>query len=106
MHIEYDRQGGFTGIPLTCHIDTDALPHKIANELLQMIDDSGFFAMQPGEIVAPPAGPPDVFFYRLSISDSGQSNTLSFNDISAPDSLRPLLGQLEKLAFDQKRKDI
>lgn len=104
MHIKFERSGGFAGLLLTYQADTDELPQEVAEELLRLVESSGVFELQPDEVAPAASGPPDVFFYQLSLSEGSRKKSLSFNDVTAPATLRPLLGYLQKLALDQKRK--
>lgn len=99
MQIEFERDGGFAGIPLRYYADTDELPREVAEELLKLIAMSGFFDFQPDPILP---GPPDTFQYRLSLSENGRKRSLSFNEVAVPATLRPLLDYLQKLAQGQR----
>ncbi len=105
MRIDFECSGGFANLQLTCHLNTDGLPQVQAEELLKLVESSGVFDLQQSDVTpAADGGPPDVFFYRLSLSEGGRQKTLSFNDVTAPASSRPLLALLQKLALDEKRK--
>lgn len=104
MRINFECSGGFANLKLTYNVDTNTLPHELAKELLELIEDSGFFKLQQNEVTPKSPGPPDVFSYRLSLHESGKKKSLFFNDVTVPASLRPLLGHLQKLAVDKKRK--
>jgi hypothetical protein len=107
MRIDFERSGGFANLMLTCHLNTDGMPKDQAEELMKLVDSSGVFDLQQSDVTpAAGGGPPDVFLYRLSLSDGSRQKTLSFNDVIAPVSLRPLLVLLQKLALDEKRKGI
>ena len=95
MQIEFERDGGFAGIPLRYYANTEELPVEIAEELLKLIAISVFFDLQtdPASI-----GPPDTFRYRLSLSENSRKKSLSFNEVAVPATLRPLLDYLQKLA--------
>jgi hypothetical protein len=105
MRIEFERSGGFAGLPLTYRADTEELPQEVTEELLKLVESSGFFDLQLSNVTPTSSGPPDVFWYRLLLSEGNKQNTLSFNDATAPAALRPLLGYLQNLALDQKRKN-
>ena len=104
MRIDYERSGGFANIQLRCHVNTESMPQDQVEELLEIVESSKVFEIQQSE-VTPVAGggPPDVFSYRLSLSEGDRQKTLSFNDVTAPTSLRPLLGILQRMALEQKR---
>jgi hypothetical protein len=104
MRIDFESSGGFANLMLAYHADTDTLPPERAEELLKLVKSSGVFDIQQSD-VSPEAGggPPDVFAYRLSLSDGVKQKSLSFNDITAPVSIQPLLTLLRKLALEKKR---
>jgi hypothetical protein len=99
MQIEFERDGGYAGLRLSYRADTDELPTKVAEELMKLVENSGFFNLRPSDIMPTSPGPPDAFQYRLSLSGASRQNALAFDDVSAPDALRPLLGYLQKLAL-------
>ena len=104
MRIDFECSGGFANLQLTYHGDTDALPQAQAEELLQLVESSGVFDLQQGDVMPTTSGPPDVFSYQLSLSGGVRQKTVSFNDVTAPAPLHPLLALLRKLALDQKRE--
>jgi len=104
MRIDYERSGGFANLQLSCHLNTDGMPQDQAEELLKLVESSKVFEIQQSDVTpVMGAGPPDVFSYRLSLLEGGKQKALSFNDVSAPASLRPLLVVLQRIALEQKR---
>ena len=105
MRIDFECSGGFANLRLAYRADTDTLSQELAGELAQLVNSSGFFELDQASLASKAAGPPDVFFYRLSISAGNRQQTLSFNDVTAPVALHPLLALLRRLAVDQKLHD-
>jgi hypothetical protein len=103
MRIDFECSGGYVPLHLTYHADTDDLPQVLAEELLELVESSGVFDLQPSEVAPTSTGPPDVILYQLSVSDGGRKTSLSVNDVTAPAELRPLLGRLRQLALEQRR---
>lgn len=104
MRIDFESSGGFANLQLSYHVDTETLPPEQAEELLKLVKSSGVLDLQQSDINAKSAsGPADVISYRLSLSEGTRRNTLSFNDVTAPASLQPLLALLRKLALKQRR---
>lgn len=99
MHIDFKCSGGFANLRLRYHADTDNLPKELSEELIMLVESSGIFNIQQNEIAQTGTGPPDVFFYHLSISDGSRRLSLTFNDVTAPESIHPLLSRLRKLAL-------
>jgi hypothetical protein len=70
---------------------------------LGLIESSGVFELQQSEIAPSNAGPPDAFLYKLTLYGGGKKKSLSFNDATVPDQLKPLLELLQELAWEQLR---
>jgi len=104
MRIDFECSGGFANLWLTYRADTDELPQELTEELMRLVQGSGVFNLQPSEGAPTSSGRPDAFFYKLSLSEGSRKKTLSFNDVTAPATLHPLLAFLRKLALDQRRK--
>ncbi|HLO33956.1 MAG TPA: protealysin inhibitor emfourin [Anaerolineales bacterium] len=105
MRVDFQGSGGFANLKLTCHVDTDTLPQAQAEELLKLVQSSGVFDLQQSDVrPAPSGGPPDVFSYQLSVSAGDRQKTLTFNDVTAPGSLQPLLAWLRTRALEQKQR--
>ncbi len=104
MQIDFKCSGGFANLQLTYLADTDELPQELAQELLRLVESSVFFEIQPEEVALRTSGPPDVFFYSISLSDGSRQKFLAFNDVTAPASLQPLLARLRRLAIAQRRQ--
>ena len=105
MRIDFESSGGFANLQLAYHADTDTLPKEQAEDLSKLVQRSGVFDLQQSDLTAKAAGgTPDVVSYHLSLSDGAKQKTLSFNDVTAPPSLRPLVALLRKLALEQKRR--
>jgi len=104
MRIGFECSGGYANIRLAYHVDTDELPQEVANEILELVESSGIFDLQQSEVAPTSEGPPDVFFYRISLYEGTKRNSLYFNDVTAPATLQPLLALLQELAWEQIRK--
>ena len=104
MHIDFESSGGYANIKLKYHENTDELPKEVANKLIQLVEDSRIFDLKEKEISPGLSGPPDVLYYKLTIHDGNKRASLSFNDITIPDALRPLLTFLQEIAREQAMK--
>jgi hypothetical protein len=104
MQINFEREGGYANLPIKYIVDTDELPQNIAKRLLESIKTSGVWVLQQEEQATKPHVFPDMFSYRLTLSEGGRRKYLSFTDITAPESLRPMLDILQELALDQTLK--
>lgn len=105
MHIEFETSGGYANIRLAYRGNTDTLPSEVASKLLKLIEISRVFELRQSEITSSDAGHPDVFFYKLTLYEGGKKKSLSFNDVTVPDQLKPLLELLQELSWEQLRKD-
>lgn len=104
MHVDFESSGGYANIKLKYHGNTDELPEETANKLIQLVESSGIFDLKENEIAPSISGPPDVLYYNLTIHEGNKRVSSSFNDVTAPGSLRPLLSFLRKLARDETVK--
>ena len=102
MLIDFESSGGYANLRLSWHADTQQLPANTAAEITQLVESSGVLNFTQSDIPATPPGPPDVMSYTLSILEADQQTILSMNDMTVPESLRPLLTLLQKLAVNQK----
>lgn len=99
MHIHFERTGGFAGMVTRATIDTDDLPPEDALALIEQIREVNFFALPP--IISEASGGADQFQYMITVDSDEQQHTVRVGDQSAPDSLRPLLQHLTRLARSQ-----
>jgi hypothetical protein len=104
MHIDFESSGGYANINLAYHGNTEELPPEVANKLIELVESSKVFELQESQVAPSSSGPPDVLYYKLTIYEGNKRISLSFNDITAPDSLSPLLTFLQELAWEQIRK--
>ena len=100
MRIDFECEGGYGGLQLRFKGDTNDLPNDVAHDLEQAVAESGVWDIADGDL-GDADGPPDVFSYRLSLRDGDNATSLSFTDVTAPVSLRPMLSILRKLAVSQ-----
>jgi hypothetical protein len=104
MHIDFESSGGYANIRLAYRANTAELPPEVASTLLRLIESSRVFELQQSDIASSKSGPPDVLSYKLTLHDVNKETSLSFNDVTAPEELRPLLSLLHDLAWEQARK--
>lgn len=105
MQIDFATSGGFANVELNYRADTNTLPEEQARELTSLVESSGTFEIQQEDVNPNVAvGRADVITYRLTLSEGARQNTLWFNDVTAPASVRPLLAFLRKLALQQKKQ--
>ena len=101
MQIEFVRTGGFAGLRLAGSFDTDKLRPDQSAMLDKLIHESGFFNLP--DKIKPTSPSPDQFEYRVVISSSVQTHTVSVDESSVPNALRPFLDYLTTLASSSKK---
>ena len=101
MRIEYKCSGGYGGLRLTYQCETDALPADESKTILDLIDAARALELDPNQISSKSRSIPDDFVCRLTLSTGEVKNSLSFNELSAPENLRRLSAYLRKLAIEQ-----
>jgi len=94
MLIQFERRGGFAGIRKDTKLNTESIPSKEAQEMLELIDKADFFNL-PEKFPAPRKGA-DYFQYRLTVENEGKKHTIEVSDPAVPGTLRPLLQFLLK----------
>ncbi len=105
MHIDFESSGGYANVRLAYRANTDELPPEVASNLLRLVESSRVFELQQSDVAPSKSGPPDVLFYKLTLHEGNKKTSLSFNDVTAPKELRPLLSLLQDLAWDEARKN-
>jgi hypothetical protein len=105
MQIDFATSGGVANVELAYRADTSTMSEDQAEELEALVESSGVFDLKQDDInTNTTIGRADVISYRLTISEGTRQTTLWMNDITAPASVRPLLGLLRKLALEEKKK--
>jgi hypothetical protein len=104
MQIDFECTGGFANLRLKFKLHTDELPQEQANEIKALVDASGYFSIQPRDVASAATGPPDVFHYKVALTDGHRKKALSCTDMSAPVELHPLLAKFRTLAMDLQRQ--
>lgn len=100
MLIDFEREGGYAPLRLKYHANTDDIPEDAKKRLLDLIKSSDIMELKQSDL-APTRAQPDAFSYRINVSGGGKRNSLMFDDITAPLSLRPLLVLLQELSLEQ-----
>jgi hypothetical protein len=106
MRIVFEMSGGYGGLfakrPLSYRVDTDELPEPARNTLLALIRSCGILDLQQEERGSGIPSRPDVYHYTLSLSEKGTVTSLTFDDVSAPPAVRPLLQYLQERAVEER----
>lgn len=96
FQIDFERSGGFTGTSARAVIPSSELDVKELEELHMLIRQSGFFeamVLESGFLSMP-----DQFRYHITIEYGGKTRSLELTEGSVPDSFRPLINRLVRMA--------
>ena len=108
--VVFERSGGFAGVNDQWTIFSDGKIVKDSGEtatistdqlsaLLSAVDAAGFYDMKPGSSLGNASNCKDCFTYTLTITNNGQTNTISAQDGSKnlPDAFWSLIQQINTL---------
>ena len=93
--INFKRSGGILGQEIERDIDLNQLPDAEAQELMQLITETNFFKI-PQNLIN--RATPDEYEYTVTVEAGNTNHTIHASDATAPESLRPLLAKLSRLA--------
>ena len=97
--IFFERSGGFMGRTVSATLDLDDLPDDQAKTLEEMLNKADFFEL-PADLTRPPM--PDAFTYTITVDKGTRQHSVRVSDATAPDTVRPLLEELNKQARMQR----
>jgi hypothetical protein len=84
-------------------VDSADLDPETAAELAELVDGSGFMALEKTDLVQTPTLLPDDTAYWVRIDVDERSNAISVTRSTAPARIRPLLERLYELALDTRK---
>lgn len=90
MKITLTKSGGIMGMNRVYDVDSTKLTDEQAKKLSQLIDSSKILDLKSKTT----AGAADLFYYEFKIDDGKDTTQLHFDDLSLPESVRPLLSFL------------
>jgi hypothetical protein len=93
--INFKRTGGILGREIDTDIDLNEIPDIESQELMQLITDTNFFTI-PQNLIEQSV--PDEYEYIVTVEAGNTHHTIHTSDSNAPESLRPLLEKLGRLA--------
>jgi hypothetical protein len=94
MKITYRRTGGFAPIPVSCSLDTETMPADEAQELVRLVHASGFMKLESRRNSAAR----DVRLHTIKVEHDAAGKDVSFDDVSIPAEVRPLIQFLQARA--------
>jgi hypothetical protein len=100
MIIQVERSGGFAGMSQRSVIDVDHLDPQERQELLDLVESSGFFK-NGGSAASGQAGGADRFHYTITIEHGQQRRSIEVDEGDIPAEWQPLIQRI--LALARKR---
>lgn len=92
MKVSFVQSGGYAGLIRGCELNTGLLDPQAARELERLVASSGISAS--GEFLSESGR--DLRQYELTIEKADRKISVTFDDETAPRSVRPLLSYLNK----------
>src|SRR5262245_29798135 len=96
MKVKFIQSGGFAGTVKGCELDAKSLPADAIEQLQDLMDDSG-----AGSASASSETSRDLHQYEITVQDGRRSASLTFDDGTVPEAVKPLLSFLKKAARPQ-----
>ena len=94
FRIEFERSGGFAGIPLRSTTDSRELTPDEAREIDQLLEQVDFEALAKAAETSSGRSAADRFQYDLTLERGDQQLHLRLGEQDVPPMLRPLLERL------------
>ena len=95
MKLRFRQYGGYTGlISGVDEIDTEAMPEKEAQYLTQLVKDSSILEMRSEKSTQGR----DLQKYDITVETTDGIRQVSFDDMTMPENVIPLLQYLQSLA--------
>lgn len=87
--IEFERTGGFAGIPVRVILNGNLLDAEEVTLVKQLVESSGFFLLSSRDLKA--AAGNDQFQYRIAIATTRQKHEVVLDEQQVPEKLKPLI---------------
>jgi len=97
MKVKFQQSGGFAGLIRGCELDTDDLSADEARTLQSLVEQSNLEGIKGGQT----PGARDLMTYEITVETGEGVHHVSFDDMSMPESVEPLLEFLESRAKPQ-----
>lgn len=97
LHVRYRRSGGFAGLDLVAQAPAEELSQEQAGIAADLLSTRPAPAAA-GAAGAPSPGMPDQFSYELHLDDGTHRRTYHWAEHEVPESVRPLLAELNHRA--------
>jgi hypothetical protein len=96
MKIIFRQSGGYAGLRLGYEVDTSSLPAEEAAKLESLVRQSGI--LQAGSTTNTTPTARDLLQYQITLESQGTNIQISFDDLSIPPGIEPLLDYLQERA--------
>ena len=87
MKVYFRRSGGFAATFHGVEIDTKETPGPESSELENLVQSSGIMNLSGKKMEKAR----DVYLYTWQIDDQGKQHTVTFDQLSVPEEVKPLL---------------
>ena len=94
MKVTFKQTGGFAGLTFGADLDTKTLPRAEGRRLMQLVEASGIRTLAAREA----EGGRDLAAYEVVVEGDGGAIRATFDDMSVPPELAPLLDFLRERA--------
>ena len=96
MKITFRESGGFAPVFRGCEINPDALPPEEAAQVQALVEASGLLTMSDRRVESAR----DVRVYTLHFETGAEAHEVTLDQLSVPESARPLLDLLRARSRD------
>jgi hypothetical protein len=87
MQVKFSRSGGFVPISIGCHLDTNTMAPDEAHTLKKLVESSGVMTAKDARVKAAC----DVHHYHIEVIDGQNKHQVTFDHLSRPDEIKPLI---------------
>lgn len=94
MKITFRQSGGYAGLRMGCELDTNLLTLEEATQLESLVEKSGILQIQ----TALSTNTADLINYEITIETEEGKHQVTFDDLTLPESVVPLLDYLQSHA--------
>jgi hypothetical protein len=94
MKIKFRQSGGYAGLRMGCDLDTDLLSTAESSKLESLVKASGISQSKSSHS----KNTADVISYQITIETKDGTHQMTFDDLTLPESVIPLLDYLQNQA--------
>ena len=94
LYLHYRRSGGLAGVELAAEVHGDELRSEHATAVAELLAHG----VGSPQRTTPPGVPADQFSHELHVDDGTHERTFHWTDAEVPESLRPLIAELNHRA--------